>query len=317
MNQGPNEQRDGVAAGVGSSLDTAAPSILSIARARIADFLELAKFRLSLLVLVVAAAGYCLGSSGAIDFVSLGHTVIGIALVAFAANAINQVIEREFDAKMLRTRNRPLPSGRVSVAEALVFSGLCAAGGIIWLDAFANTLAASLAALTLFTYVWLYTPAKRLTAHNTLIGAIPGALPPVIGYAAASGSLTIEAALLFLILYFWQMPHFYAIAWMYREDYARGGYRMLSVTDPTGLAVSRQSLLYMGLLILATLLPAVFAGWPVVYLCGAGSVGFWLGVFVVRFATDRTRANARAVLLASIAYLPALVLLLLLTRSVS
>ena len=176
-------------------------------------------------------------------------------------------------------------------------------------------LAASLAALTLMTYVWLYTPAKRRTSHNTLIGAIPGALPPVIGFAAAHGSLTIEAGLLFAILYFWQMPHFYAIAWMYREDYARGGYRMLSVTDPTGLGISRQSLLYMALLLLATLLPAVFAGWPVIYLCGAGSIGFWLGVFVVRFATDRSHANARAVLLASIAYLPALVLLLLATRS--
>lgn len=315
MNHAPNEQRDGAVAAVGVSIDRPSHSIFSTARLRVSDFLELAKFRLSLLVLVVAAAGYCLGAPAAISLLGLGHAVIGIALVAFAANTFNQVIEREFDAKMHRTRNRPLPSGRVSVGEALVFAGVCATAGIIWLDVFANTLAASIAALTLFTYVWLYTPAKRMTSHNTLIGAIPGALPPVIGYAAAAGSLSIEAALLFVILYFWQMPHFYAIAWMYREDYARGGYRMLSVTDPSGLAISRQSLLYMGLLILATLLPAVFAGWPVLYLCGAGSIGFWLGVFVVRFATERTHANARSVLLASIAYLPVLVLLLLMTRS--
>lgn len=315
MSVAPNEQRDGSFAGMGVSIDKVVPTIFASARGRIADFLELAKFRLSLLVLVVAAAGFCLGSTSPIDLAALGFAVIGIAMVAFAANSLNQVMEREFDARMNRTRNRPLPSGRISVPEALVFAGICGAGGILWLDIFANTLAASLAALTLFTYVWLYTPAKRLTAHNTLIGAIPGALPPVIGYAAASGALTIEAALLFTILYFWQMPHFYAIAWMYREDYSRGGYRMLSVTDPSGLAVSRQSLLYLGLLILATLLPAVFAGWPVLYLCGAGSIGFWLGVFVVRFATERSHANARAVLLASIAYLPVLVLLLLLTRT--
>ncbi|MCB9853032.1 MAG: protoheme IX farnesyltransferase [Phycisphaerales bacterium] len=315
MKSGPNEQRDGGVAAVGISIDQSAPTIPAMVRNRVCDFLELAKFRLSLLVLVVGAAGYCLGAPAEISLVGLGHTIIGIALVAFAANTFNQVIEREFDAKMHRTRNRPLPSGRVSVSEALVFAGVCAAVGILWLDVFTNTLAASIAALTLFTYVWLYTPAKRVTAQNTLIGAIPGALPPVIGFAAAAGSLSIEAALLFVILYFWQMPHFYAIAWMYREDYARGGYRMLSVTDPTGLAISRQSLLYMGLLVLATLLPAVFAGWPVLYLCGAGSIGFWLGVFVVRFATERTHANARAVLLASIAYLPVLVLLLLMTRS--
>lgn len=315
MSSAPIEQQDGALAAAGVPAGSPPAAALNSVRTRISDFLELAKFRLSLLVLVVAAAGYCLGSPASIDLVGLGHAVIGIALVAFAANTLNQIIEREFDARMQRTRNRPLPSGRVSMTEALVFAGVCAAGGILWLDAAANVLAASLAALTLLTYVWLYTPAKRRTPHNTLIGAIPGALPPVIGYAAAHGSLTVEAWLLFAILYFWQMPHFYAIAWMYREDYARGGYRMLSVTDPSGLGISRQSLLYMALLLVATLLPAVFAGWPVIYLCGAGSIGFWLGVFVVRFATERSHANARAVLLASIAYLPILVLLLLSTRS--
>jgi len=283
-------------------------------RRRVADLLELSKFRLSLLVLVVTAAGFCLGSSAAIDFVGLGHAVIGVALVAFAANALNQVLERDFDALMARTQNRPLPSGRVSIGEALAFAGLCAAAGIIWLDLMANTLAAFLAGLTLFSYVWLYTPAKRMTPLNTLIGAIPGALPPVIGYAAASGTVTIEAWLLFAILYFWQMPHFFAIAWMYREDYARGGYRMLSVTDPTGRAVSRQSLFFGVLLVVSTLTPAFFAGWPIIYLCGAGALGFWLGIFIVRFAAERTHASARALLLASIAYLPVLVLLLLMTR---
>lgn len=316
MKSAPNEQRDGAVASVGIPVNERTPSLFAQARIRVGDFLELAKFRLSLLVLIVAAAGYCLGSVASIDLAGLGNAVIGIALVAFAANTLNQVLERDYDAKMYRTRNRPIPSGRVSITEALVFAGICGAGGILWLNAFANVLAASLAGLTLFSYVWLYTPAKRLTSHNTLVGAIPGALPPVIGYAAASGTLTVEAALLFAIVYFWQMPHFYAIAWMYREDYARGGYRMLSVTDPTGLAVSRHSLFYLGLLILATLLPAVFANWPVIYLCGAGSIGFWLGIFVVRFATERTHANARAVLLASIAYLPVLVLLLLLTHRV-
>lgn len=281
---------------------------------RIAVYLELSKFRLSLLVLVVAAAGYGLGSPNAIHLVGLVQTLGGIALVAFAANTLNQVMERDFDALMQRTRTRPIPSGRVSIGEALVFAGLCAGGGILWLDAATNTLAAGLAGLTLLTYVWIYTPTKRRTSLNTLVGAVPGALPPVIGYAAASGTVTVEAWLLFAILYFWQMPHFYAIAWMYRDDYARGGYRMLSVIDPSGVRISRQSIGYLALLLLATLLPAVFSDWPVIYLCGAGSLGFWLGVFVVRFATDRSRDNARAVLLASIAYLPALVGLLLLTR---
>jgi len=281
---------------------------------RAGDYLELAKFRLSLLVLVVAAAGYGLGASGPIDLWGLLQTLGGIGLVAFAANALNQVLEREYDAVMRRTRNRPIPAGRVTASEALIFAGLCGAGGILWLDGAANTLAAALAGLTLLTYVWIYTPAKRRTGLNTLIGAVPGALPPVIGYAASSGTVTVEAGLLFAIVYCWQMPHFYSIAWMYRDDYARGGYRMLSVVDPGGDRISRQSVVFMGLLLFATLLPAVFADWPVIYLCGAGSLGFWLGVFVVRFAAERSRENARAVLLASIAYLPALVGLLLLTR---
>ncbi len=293
---------------------SAAGRPLARAASRIADFLELSKFRLSLLVLVVTAAGYGLGAPGAIDLVGLAHTLWGTALVAFAANALNQVMERDFDALMQRTRGRPVPAGRISVGGALVFAGLCAAGGILWLDITTNTLAATIAGVTLLSYLWLYTPAKRRSSHNTLIGAVPGALPPVIGYAAASGTVTIEAWLLFAIIYFWQMPHFYAIAWMYREDYARGGYRMLSVVDPSGVRISRQSMVYMAALLIATLLPAIFSDWPVIYLCGAGSLGFWMGVFVERFAADRSRENARAVLLASIAYLPALVGLLLLTR---
>jgi protoheme IX farnesyltransferase len=284
-------------------------------RQRVADFCELAKIRISVLVLLVTAVGFCLASPGEIDTARLLHAVLGTGLVAVAANTLNQVWERRFDALMQRTANRPIPAGRVGPREATVFGVACAACGLPYLWHFATPLAAAVAAVTLALYVLVYTPLKRRTVHNTLVGAVPGALPPVIGYAAAAGQMDLTALLLFAIVFVWQMPHFYAIAWMYRDDYARGGYRMLSVVDSTGAATGRQTMAYTVVLVAVSLLPAAlgFAGpW---YGATALALGIGLMEFARRLAELRSRVAARRMLLASVVYLPAIMLLLMMNRS--
>ncbi|MBK8269675.1 MAG: protoheme IX farnesyltransferase [Planctomycetes bacterium] len=260
--------------------------------ARVSDFLELAKFRLSILVLVVTAAGYCYAAGNASRLMTLVHVVFGTALVAFAANAANQIIEREFDATMMRTARRPIPSGRISIIEATLFSVMCGLTGFAYLLIFVNALAASLALATLVIYLTAYTPLKRVTSLNTLVGAIPGAIPPMIGVVAATGRLTADAWLLFGILFIWQLPHFFSIAWLYREDYERGGYRMLSVVDPTGLAVSIQSIGFMLGLIAVSLIPAFIGNAGLAYLFAAATLGYGLLICVIRFAAARSSDRA-------------------------
>ncbi len=311
----PMEQRDGsLPAGVVSSglLSPAGVETETDSRSRFADFCELAKVRLSLLVLLVTAVGFCLATDGPFDVLTLCHTVIGTALVAFSANALNQVIERDYDRLMRRTADRPLPAGRMTPTEALAVAISLAAVGFVYLLTLVNFLAAALAGLTLLLYVFAYTPLKRRTPLNTLVGAVPGAIPPMIGYAAARGELNLAAWLLFIILFVWQLPHFFAIAWLHRDDYARAGYRMRSVVDPTGESTGRQTLGYTGLLLLVSLMPTLMGLAGPGYLVAAAMLGIGLLIVAVRFAAARTRYAARTMLIASIIYLPLLMAFMML-----
>jgi protoheme IX farnesyltransferase len=243
----------------------------------------------------------------------LWHTLFGTALVAAGASALNQLLERHTDAWMRRTRNRPLPAGRLQPWEVLSFGLLLGTGGIAYLAlALARPWAAGIAALAFVSYVGVYTPLKRLTSLNTLVGAVPGALPPVIGWAAARGSLDMGAAALFLIVFLWQVPHFLAIAWIYRDDYARAGLQMLPVDDPRGGRTSSTMVTYCLTLIPVSLIPAVLGSAGLWYLAGALVLG--LGFLACTLAFLRTTAprQARWVLRASLVYLPALLVLLLL-----
>jgi protoheme IX farnesyltransferase len=263
------------------------------------------------MALLTVAAGAVLASGGAPDWRTLAHTLVGAALAAAGASALNQLLERESDARMQRTRERPLPSGRLRPGEVLVFGLASAVGGVIYLDlTLTSPLAAALTALTLLTYVVVYTPLKRMTALNTLVGAISGALPPLIGWAAVRGSLGAGAVVLFLVLFLWQMPHFLAIAWIYRADYERAGLRMLPALDPEGGMVGRQMVCYCLALVAASLAPLVVGGGGPVYLAGALFLGIGFLACAVGFARRRSVARARVVLRASLIYLPVLLVLL-------
>jgi heme o synthase len=267
------------------------------------DFLELSKSRIVLMILITTAAGFIVGSMGVIEPLLLIHTLAGTALVAMGANAGNEYMERDYDALMKRTMRRPLPDHRMSPRVALLFTALSSATGLAWLLAYVNPLASALAALTLLTYLFVYTPLKRITSLSTLIGSVPGAIPPVIGWAAARGELGNGALALFAILFLWQMPHFLAIGYLYREDYARAGFRMLGVIDPDGVRSGRQSLWFsLALLPVSLLLPAAGIGGVAV---AAGALGSAL-VFVyaaLRFFRSRERGSARSLFMISNVYL--------------
>ena len=276
------------------------------AHARTADFLALTKPRLNLLVLITTLAGLYLAVPAGVSPLTLLHTIIGTALVAGGAAALNQVLERETDGLMRRTMRRPLPDGRIRVSEGLRFGLLLSALGLVQLALGVNVISALVAGLTLASYLLLYTPMKRRTWLSTLIGAFPGALPPVIGWTAATGRVSIAAVVLFAIVFFWQMPHFLAIAWLYREDYARARIPLLPVLEPDGRSTGRQALLYAVVLVPVSLAPAL------VDLAGPGyvAVALVLGTALValsaRFARERSTIAARRLFLASIVYLPLL-----------
>lgn len=281
---------------------------------RIADLGELAKVRISSLVLVVTAVGFCLGSPSGVDYVVLLHTLLGVFLVAAAANTLNQLMERRYDRLMPRTMDRPIAAGRVSPREALVWGGAAAVLGLLYLGITTNLPATLLAGATIVLYLAVYTPLKRVTAQNTLAGSVPGALPPLIGYAAACGTLDVTALLLFTILFLWQPPHFFAIAWMYREDYRLGGYRMISTVDPSGAAIKRQTPVYVGLLAGASLLPVVLGMAGGSYLAGAAVLNAGLAATALHMSSRLSDRSARRMLLASVVYLPLLLMLLVLCR---
>ena len=285
-----------------------------IERSRIADYLTLTKPELTFLSVVTALAGVFLASPGVIQIGVLLPVLIGTALVGGGAGALNQLIEREYDGMMRRTEHRPLPSGRLSPWEVLVFGTMTSVAGIIGLAVFTNFLAAFLAVVTLVTYLFLYTPLKRITPWSTLVGAIPGALPPVIGWAAVKNGIAVETWLLFGILFFWQMPHFLSLAWMYRKDYSRAGYRMLTVLDPSGMTTSIHIVSYSSFLLVAAVLPGFlgFSGWLYVSAALLLSTAF-IGTGV-QLWIRRSNDSARQVFFASLIYLPVLLLFMIVDK---
>jgi protoheme IX farnesyltransferase len=283
-------------------------------RGRIAAYLALTKPRIAVMVLITVAVGFLLGSAGTIAPVRLLLTLIGTGLVAGGASAWNMILERDRDAQMKRTANRPLPSGKLSTAEAMAFGSAIGMVGVAILALGVNGLSAGVAATTFVLYVGLYTPLKPITTLNTAVGAIPGALPPVIGWAAASGRLGIEPWALFLIVFLWQFPHFLAIAWIYREDYARGGLRMLPNVDPDGSMTGRQAMWHALELLPAGLIPVAVGMAGSWYLAGALALGLYYLYHAVRFWHDVNDRTARCLLRASFVYLPIVLLLLLLNR---
>ncbi len=283
-----------------------------LTRFRAADYLELTKPRVAVLVLFTVAAG-ALVASGTPDVLVLLHVLLGTALVAGGASALNQFLERESDGLMRRTENRPLPAGRLHPFDVLIFgSGLGIAGLVYLVVGLGQPWTALVAAFTFACYVFVYTPLKRKTALNTLVGAVPGALPPVIGWTAARGSIGLEPLALFLIVFLWQMPHFLAIAWIHRADYACAKLRMLPVLDRDGRVTGRRMVAFCLALIPASLVPVAFGAVGSVYLVGAMVLGIGFLGCAIGFTRTRSTEQARRMLRASLIYLPALLALLLL-----
>jgi protoheme IX farnesyltransferase len=287
------------------------------------DYIELTKPRITWLILMSTGIGYFFGLPGAahwweflrgIQYLSLLHTILGTGLIASGTAALNQWYEREADGKMRRTSGRPLPSGRISAHGALAFGIALSFFGFLELWLGVNLLTGLIGAFTLGTYLFVYTPLKQRTWWATTIGAVPGAMPPLIGFAAAAGTLTREAWALGAILFFWQFPHFYSIAWMYKEDYARAGIRMLPVVEPDCRSTARQIVLFGLALIPVSLIPGILGMSGRIYLIGALLLGIWFLYSGVRVALERTLSRARKVLITSVLYLPLIYGLMLLDR---
>ncbi len=291
------------------------PPVLPASRSlTMADFAELVKAQLTFLVLITTAVGFYVGWRGPMNYLALVNAVLGTAFAAAGAAALNQWWEHKLDAQMHRTRSRPIPSGRMLPREGLAIGVLLSVGGVVYLAFAVNLPSAFLASLTIALYVFAYTPLKRISTTNTLVGAIPGAIPPLIGWVAARGSLEPEGWSLFAILFIWQMPHFFALAWMYREDYARAGFRMMSADDDTGLRSSSQSVLFCILLLVLSGLPSYVGLTNFYYLPIAVALSGWFVAIALRFHADRTVENARRLFLTSIIYLPLLLTALMLTK---
>jgi len=280
---------------------------------RLADFLALTKPRLNFLVVVTAAVGYYLGAGAGLNLAKLAEAVIGIALVAGGAAGLNQVYERDTDSLMWRTRMRPLAANRITPTDAMIFSLTLAVMGLAIVAA-SNLLAAFLALLTLVSYNVVYTPMKRRSHLATLVGAVPGALPPMIGWVAAQGALTSEAWALFAIVFVWQIPHFMAIAWLYRDDFSRAGFPLLPVVEPDGRSTARQAVLFSLVLVPVSLAPYFLRLSGSAYALGAVMGGLALLMLAVSFAMNRTNERARRLFLGSITYLPLLWIMLIADR---
>jgi len=278
-------------------------------------YIALTKPRITWLILMSTGMGYYFGLTGALNLWALFHTIVGTGLIASGTAALNQWYERDADARMRRTDQRPLPSGVMAPRNAFLFGLLLSVLGFAELGLGVNWLSAGLGLFTLLSYLCLYTPLKRVSPISTTIGAVPGAMPPLIGFAAASGTLTVEAWVLYAILFLWQFPHFYAIAWMYREDYERAGIRMLPVVEPDGESTVRQMMLFSVLLIPVSLAPRYLGMTGNIYLVGTFAAGIAFVVACARMSKDRTLLQARSVLLASVVYLPVLYGLLLIDRT--
>lgn len=294
------------------------PRITTQITSRLRALFDLTKPRISTLVLLATGAGFYLAApwhpfymAGAL----LAHALFGTALVAVGSNALNHYLEAPYDAMMRRTQGRPIPTGRLTPTEVLLFGILCGAGGGLYLAWKVNTLAAMLGMFTLGSYVLAYTPLKRISPMSVFVGAIPGALPPMIGWAAACGSIGLEAWLLFAVVFFWQLPHFASIAWIYRDDYRRGGFPVLSVIDSHGTRTNLHVVTHSIGLLVASLLPVLYGIRGVNYAIGALLLGLAFLAVGVAFLRTKSLVAARRFLLASIIYLPLLFILMMLDRA--
>jgi heme o synthase len=296
-------------------MKSAGAVVIAEGRTRAADYVSLAKPRLNMLVVASTLAGYVMGDGEMANAARVIAMLGGTALVAGGASAFNQVYERETDALMRRTRLRPMADGRMNVQDALVYAAALSLAGLATLAVFVNPLSAAVAFATLLSYVAIYTPLKLRTSLATVIGAIPGALPPVIGWAAATDGLARGAWVLFGIVFLWQLPHFLAIAWMYREDYARAGFPMLPVIEPDGRSTARQSVLYAAALLPLSLAPTLVGIANTFYFVAALALTLGFLALTLRFARTRSGVDARRVFFGSILYLPILWMLMILGRT--
>jgi protoheme IX farnesyltransferase len=280
----------------------------------VAVYADLLKARLTTLVLLTTLVGFYLGCRGPVNYWLMLHTLLGTALVASGAAALNQLIEREHDGKMRRTRGRPLPSGRLQPPTVMAFGGACACAGLLYLALAVNLTTSVTGAVSLLSYLFIYTPLKRVTWLNTAVGAVPGALPPLMGWTAARGQLSAEGWALFAILAFWQLPHFFAIAWIYRDEYAKAGFKMLPVIDPGGKRTGRQAFSHTLGLLPISLFPFLFKLTGPVYLVGAIVLGLVFLWFAFQFARHMTETRARQLFYVSICYLPLLLTMMVLDK---
>lgn len=291
-----------------------APAETLSARARTQAYVELTKPRITFLIVLTAAAGFSLGAKGTLNYVLFTHAMVGIALLSSGIAALNQYMERELDALMRRTMVRPLPTGKIAPLEALLFGAGLTVGAEAYLALLVNPLTALLGLTVIAGYLFMYTPLKTRTTLSTVVGAFPGAMPPLMGWTSASGEVTAGAWVLFAILFLWQFPHFLAIAWMYREDYGRAGIRMLPVVEPEGRVTGQQIVAYTLMLLPVSLLPTLLGISGRVYLYGAIVLGLLFLFSSVSAALSKSRQQARRLLLASVLYLPLLFGLMVLNQ---
>lgn len=275
---------------------------------------DLTKARLTLLVLLTTLVGFYLGTGAATNYALMLHAVLGTALLASGAAALNQLLERDYDARMRRTQGRPLPAGRLTPEAVLLFGGFCSVTGLVYIALAVNLLTSVLGAVTLLTYLFIYTPLKRVTWLNTAVGAIPGAIPPLMGWTAARGEMSPEGWALFGILALWQMPHFFAIAWIYRDEYAKAGFVMLPAVDAAGSRTGQQAVGHTLVLLPVSLLPFLFNVAGPIYLAGAIILGVAYLACAFNFSRRLTLRSAKLLFFSSIIYLPLLLTLLVLDK---
>ena len=282
--------------------------------AKVSAYLELTKPRITFLIVLTSAAGFCLGAKGHVEYLLFTHTLVGIALLSSGIATLNQFMERDLDALMRRTMMRPLPARKITPAEALIFGMVLTLSAESYLFLFVNPLTAFLGLTVIAGYLFLYTPLKTRSSVSTVVGAFPGAMPPLMGWTAARGALSIEGWILFAILFLWQFPHFLAIAWMYKEDYDRAGIVMLPVVEPEGRITSQQIIAYTLLLLPVSLLPVAVGLSGMIYFYGALILGILFLYSSIRAALSKSRRQARQLLLASVLYLPLLFLLMVVNQ---
>jgi heme o synthase len=291
-----------------------APTCSSTIRNWAAIYLDLFKARLTFLVLLTTLVGFYIGFRGPVDCLLMLHTLLGTALVASGASALNQLLEQEYDSKMRRTQDRPLPSGRLQPRTVLQVGCCSAVSGLVYLAVLVNVTTCLTGAFSLLSYLFVYTPLKRVTWLNTTVGAIPGGLPPLMGWTAARGELTRDGLALFAILAFWQVTHFMAIAWIYREEYARAGFKMLPSVDPQGYRTGGQAVIYALGLLAVSLCPYLTGLAGLAYLVGASALGLVFGWYALQFRRHLTVSHARQLFYASLLYLPLLLGLMVLDK---